>query len=168
MQLNSIYMSPALLTVSAIFELVRYFPVGPTQNPRTHSLSLCSLSKVILRSNETSFNLISLCFLTNFDNSTINPRTFTGLDETIHSKIVLLEAKITSLRYATLKSDTWTSLLNEQTLRSYLWDGYSSRYWSLVRYMSSSASTLESGVTSLLLMFTYPVNVLNIGLKQNV
>ena len=47
-------MSPALLTVSAIFEFVRYFPVGPTQNPRPHGLSLCSLSKVILRSNETS------------------------------------------------------------------------------------------------------------------
>ena len=95
-------MSPALLTVSAIFELVRYFPVGPTQNPRPHGLSLFSLSKVILRNNETSFT--RLCFITNFDYFTINPRTFTGWDETIRSKIVLLEAKITSLRYATLKS----------------------------------------------------------------
>lgn len=97
-----LYMSPALLTVSAIFELVRYFPVGPTQNPRPHGLSLCSLSEVI-RSNETSST--RLCFITNFDYSTINPRTFTGLDETIRSKIVLLEVTITSLRYATLKSD---------------------------------------------------------------
>ena len=162
-------MSPALLTVSAIFELVRYFSVGPTQNPRPHGLSLCSLSEVI-RSNETSST--RLCFITNFDYYTINPRTFTGWDETIRSKIVLLEAKITSLRYATLKPDVHIlvhvlrcSTSKTWMVRSYLWDGYSSRYWSLVRYMSSSASTLESGVTSLLLMLTYPVNVLNMGLK---
>ena len=96
-------MSPALLTVSAIFELVRYFPVRPTQNPRPHGLSLCSLSEIILRSNETS--LTRFCFINNFDNSTINLRILTGCDETIRSKVVLLEVKITSLRYATLKSD---------------------------------------------------------------
>ena len=56
-----LYMSPALLTVSAIFELVRYFPVGPTQNPRVHGLSLCSLSKVIKK----QWNIINKTLLHN-------------------------------------------------------------------------------------------------------